>query len=93
VPLLRTAPSLAAYQPKRSSLSHSGDDLQEHRLFLEPPVTEEALPGEEGAYRYKYSGLRLLFRANDRLFLRPNDLSDPRNIVIAEDGTIRVEYT
>jgi hypothetical protein len=77
----------------RSSLSHSGDDLQEHRLFLEPPVTEEALPAEEGAYRYKYSGLRLLFRANDRLFLRPNDLSDPRNIVIAEDGTIRVEYT
>jgi hypothetical protein len=68
------------------------------RLYLEDPVVEQALPAEEGAYRYRYSGLKLLFRADGKLFLRPSDptdLSDPsdaRNIVIPEDLDIRVEY-
>lgn len=62
------------------------------RLYLEHPVIEQALPAEEGAYRYRYTGLKLLFRADGKLFLRPSDLSDPRNIVIPEDLDIRVEY-
>jgi hypothetical protein len=62
------------------------------RLYLEEPIAEQALPGEDGAYRYKYTGLKLLFRADEKLFLRPSDLSVPRNIVIPEDAGIRVEY-
>jgi hypothetical protein len=62
------------------------------RLYLEEPVVEVALPGEEGAYRYKYTGLKLLFRADENLFLRPSDLSVKRNIVIPEEIGIRVEY-
>jgi hypothetical protein len=63
------------------------------RLYLEDPVVEQALPAEEGAYRYRYTGLKLLFRADGKLFLRPStDLSDARNIVIPEDLDIRVEY-
>ena len=62
------------------------------RLHLEEPVVEEALPGAEGAYRFRYSGLKLLFRADDKLFLRPSDPNEPRNIVIPEDIGIRVEY-
>lgn len=78
---------------RRLPMQPSVTIYSERRLFLEPPVTEEALPGGEGTYRYKYAGLRLLFRADDRLFLRPSDLSDHRNIVIAENESIRVEYT
>jgi hypothetical protein len=62
------------------------------RLYLELPVVEEALPGEDGAFRYRYTGLTLLFRADDKLFLRPSDPEDTRNIVIPEDLDIRVEY-
>jgi hypothetical protein len=62
------------------------------RLYLEEPVVEVTLPGEEGAYRYKYTGLKLLFRADENLFLRPSDLSVERNIVIPEEIGIRVEY-
>ncbi|HZA39100.1 MAG TPA: hypothetical protein VFA00_00580 [Actinomycetota bacterium] len=62
------------------------------RLYLEDPVVEQALPAEEGAYRYRYTGLRLLFRADGKLFLRPSETSDKRNIVIPEDLDIRVEY-
>lgn len=62
------------------------------RLYLEDPVVEQALPVEEGAYRYRYTGLKLLFRADGKLFLRPSDPSHQRNIVIPEDLDIRVEY-
>lgn len=62
------------------------------RLYLEHPVVEQALPAEEGAYRYRYTGLKLLFRADGKLFLRPSDPGDRRNIVIPEDLDIRVEY-
>jgi hypothetical protein len=62
------------------------------RLYLEDPVVEQTLPAEEGAYRYRYTGLKLLFRADGKLFLRPSDPSDQRNIVIPEDLAIRVEY-
>jgi hypothetical protein len=63
------------------------------RLHLSAPVVEEALPGEDDGYRYKYTDLKLLFRADRKLFLRPSDLDHPRNIVIAEDSGIRVEYS
>ncbi len=62
------------------------------RLYLEHPVVEQALPAEEGAFRYRYTGLKLLFRADGKLFLRPADPNDRRNIVIPEDLNIRVEY-
>jgi hypothetical protein len=76
---LPAQPSVTIYSPSR--------------LYLEHPVVEEVFRGEqEAAYRFKYSGLKLLFRADGKLFLRPSDLDDPRNIVIAEDTGIRVEY-
>ncbi len=75
---LPSRPSVTIYSPTR--------------LHLEDPVVEEALPGTEGAYRFRYTGLKLLFRADEKLFLRPSDLTEPRNIVIPEDIGIRVEY-
>ena len=62
------------------------------RLYLEAPADEDPFPAEEGAYRYRYTGLKLLFRADGKLFLRPTDPDVPRNIVIPEDLDIRVEY-
>jgi hypothetical protein len=65
----------------------------ETRLYLQPPVVETRLPDDESAsYRYVYSGMRLLFRSDGRLFLRPSDTRSSRNIVITEGPTIRVEY-
>jgi hypothetical protein len=62
------------------------------RLYLEYPIVEKVLSGGDDAYRFKYTGLKLLFRADHKLFLRPSDLNYRRNIVIPEDIGIRVEY-
>ena len=48
----------------------------QQRLFLEPTVTETQLSDPDAAYRYRYTGLKLLFRAQNNYFLRPADPSD-----------------
>jgi len=63
------------------------------RLYLQPPVVETELPDANAAYRYEYSGLKLLFRSEHNLFLRPSDPSDDRNIVIAESPDLRFEFS
>jgi hypothetical protein len=56
-------------------------------------VQENALPDADGAYRYRYQGLRLLMRSNDRYFLLPESWSPQRpvTIVLRDTETIRVE--
>lgn len=63
------------------------------RLFLEPPVVEQQLPDANAAYRYRYRGLKLLFRSEHNYFLRPSDLSHPTNIVIADSPNLRFEFS
>ena len=63
------------------------------RLFLEPPVVETKLPDANAAYRYRYSGLKLLFRSEHNYFLRPSDPSDRTNIVIADSPDLRFEFS
>lgn len=63
------------------------------RLYLEPPVVETRLSDDQAAYRYRYTGLKLLFRSGNRYFLRPSDLSDTRNIIIAESPDLRFEFS
>lgn len=63
------------------------------RLHLRPPVVERELPGPESAYRFEYSGLKLLFRSERKFFLRPSDPSASHvNIVIPESPELRLEF-
>ena len=43
------------------------------RLYLHRPVMETKLPDANAAYRYRYTGLKLLFRSEHNYFLRPGD--------------------
>ena len=63
------------------------------RLYLEPPVTETELPDANAAYRYRYTGLKLLFRSEHNYFLRPSNPTDTRNIIITESPELRFEFT
>lgn len=70
------------------------------RLHLQPPVDETDLGDDASAYRFRYIGLKLLFRANGRYFLRPStDFLAPgqdpvtQNIVIAESDDLRFEFS
>jgi hypothetical protein len=63
------------------------------RLHLMPPVQETELPGDDAAYRYVYTDLKLLFRSDAKLFLRPSDVSSDRNIILPESSDIRVEFS
>ncbi len=64
-----------------------------HRLYLEPPVVETALADDQAAYRYRYTGLKLLFRSGHNYFLRPSDPTDTRNIIISESPDLRFEFS
>lgn len=70
---------------------YSGEDL---RIAADQGVTVEPLAGQNSPYRFRYAGLRLLRRADNRLFLLPDHWSwdRPRLIVVREDPGIRVEY-
>lgn len=74
-----------ALQPNVTIYSHD-------RLSLDEPVEEARLSDADAAYRFRYSGLKLLFRSQGNYFLRPTDPSDPRNIVIAEAPGLRFEF-
>lgn len=66
------------------------------RLYLEGPgITESRLPDDAARYRYRYAGLRLLTRSNQRYFLLPACwATDPRARAIAlpDDPSLRLEF-
>ena len=66
------------------------------RLNIEGPGVEETeLPGPDAAERFRYSGLKLLFRANEKYFLVPEGWS-PSNgttIVLPDVQAFRFEFT
>lgn len=63
----------------------------EKRLYLQAPVVETTLDPENAAYKYAYSGLKLLFRSDGKYFLRPSDPVSRVNILIPDGPAIRVE--
>lgn len=64
------------------------------RLYLRPPVVERSLDGQDGAYRFEYTGLKLLFHARTSYFLRPSDGSvSVANIIITDSPELRFEFT
>jgi len=62
------------------------------RLYL-PGVSEATLSG--GGYSFRYMGLRLLVRSDDKYFLIPNGWSRASGVVVVlrDDDRIRVEFT
>ncbi|MDQ3679093.1 MAG: hypothetical protein M3378_00810 [Actinomycetota bacterium] len=78
---LARRPSVVVYSPKR---------LQ----FNSPGVRETALEDPDAAYRFRYSGLKLLFRSNDKYFLLPVGWSvvDGSTIVLPDTEALRVEF-
>jgi hypothetical protein len=79
--------SVTVYSAKRLYIDDSGDGS------LDSGVREDPMPESDGAYRYRYQGLRLLARSNDRYFLLPKNWSSahPVTIVLLDTDTIRVE--
>ena len=62
------------------------------RLHLQPPVQERMFSGEGTGDQFSYSGLKFLFRSNDKFFLRPSDPSaSDVNIIIPDREDIRLE--
>ncbi|MFG1949369.1 hypothetical protein [Nonomuraea sp. NPDC048826] len=66
------------------------------RLYLEGPgITESLLPDAAAKYRYRYAGLSLLTRSNQRYFLLPacwaTD-SQARAIALPDDPSLRLEF-
>jgi hypothetical protein len=66
----------------------------DHPLGLQAPVVETVIAGPEGAYHYRYSGLRFLQRAADKYFLWPFqwDHRVGGTIVLPDGPGIRLEY-
>lgn len=74
-------PGVVVYAPQRLALSGGG-------------VVEDELPGSDLAYRFRYSGMRLLDRVGSTYFLLPEDWGDsPRLILLPADADLRVELT
>ena len=66
-----------------------------HRLYLDlPGVREIPLPAEEERrYRYRYDGLRLLVRSNERFFLIPVQWRPGSHaVVLPDEATYRLEF-
>lgn len=60
-----------------------------------PGVEETELPGPDSAERFRYSGLKLLFRANGKYFLVPKGWlpSNGTTIVLPDGQAFRFEFT
>jgi hypothetical protein len=58
-----------------------------------PGTHETSLPGTDSAYRFKYTGLRLLAQSKGRYYLLPDGWSaiHPVTIVLPDTGDIRVD--
>lgn len=63
------------------------------RLFLPPPTVEIPLEGENGAYRFKYTGLKLLYRTKSTYFLRPDSRPPQANVFLTESADLRFEFS
>jgi hypothetical protein len=65
-----------------------------HRLDLPGSVTERPIEAGDAAYRYRYSGLRLLVRSDGRYFMVPDrwQKGDGRAIVLADSPSLRFEF-
>ena len=66
------------------------------RLYLQGPgVAEEELSAEHSAYRFRYTGLRLLDHIGERYFLVPDGWTPTRGAVITltENDSLRFEYS
>ncbi|MEU4545468.1 hypothetical protein [Nonomuraea dietziae] len=66
------------------------------RLYLEGPgITESRLPDAAAKFHYRYAGLRLLIRSNQRYFLLPDcwaTTPQARAIALPDDPSIRLEF-
>lgn len=67
------------------------------RLHLEgPTIRETELPGPDAAYRYRYSGLKLVVRSGGKWFLLPASWT-PGNrgaaLLLPDTDDLRVEFT
>jgi hypothetical protein len=65
------------------------------RLHIKAPgVVERRLRGADSAYRYRYSGLRLLVRSGGKYFLLPKDWSHATGaaIVLRDTRELRFEF-
>jgi hypothetical protein len=66
------------------------------RLYLEGPgITESRLPDAAAKYRYRYAGLSLLTRSNQRYFLLPvcwATARQARAIALPDDPSLRLEF-
>jgi hypothetical protein len=74
---------------------HAVTLLSEGRLHIDSPtVSEEALPGGDSAYRYRYEGLYLLQRSGQRFFLVTDgwQRNQGRLLVIPDSETLRIEF-
>lgn len=78
-----------AYRP--SVTLYSGKDL----ALTGPGVRVDRVGSKDAAYHFRYTGLRLLFRANDRYFLLtyPWTRSEGSLMVIDDSSDIRLQFT
>jgi hypothetical protein len=60
-----------------------------------PGVVEEELPGARSAFHFRYEGLRLLIRSDDKYFLLPDGWtrSNGTAIVLPDSSGLRFEFT
>jgi hypothetical protein len=70
--------------------------FSEQRLHLDAAgVTEDVLQGDNGAFRYRYRGLRLLEHTGEKYFLVPdtwNQLDGTVIVLIDHDNRLRFEF-
>jgi len=78
---LSVRPHVTVFAPKRLDIKADG-------------VVERRLSGQHLAYRYRYSGLRLLIRSGDKYFLLPEGWtrSTGAAIVLADSSDYRFEF-
>ena len=68
-------------------------DTKERLVDVPPGVTERDLPADkDAAFRYRYSGLRLLLESGERLFLVPGNWTvQSKTLVVPYDSDIRIQ--
>lgn len=78
---LSERPHVAVFAPKRLYIRAAG-------------VVEQRLTGDDRAYRYRYSGLRLLIRSGRKYFLLPDGWTHANGaaIVLADSQDYRFEF-
>jgi hypothetical protein len=83
------AATLLHPESRAAVLLYSTEDL---RLGAEQGVVAE--PSQAAGYRFRYTGMRLLRQADQRLYLLTvgSGMKDARLVVVRDDPRIRVEY-